>query len=139
MSLLHSLAHLPTSVSLPNIRRPYDVSKQSQQYNLVNPNTPSLSFLMNYIAAEIPAKWRAVGTQLNLSNGKLDQIEYEHRGSCDCCFSAVFSLWESQPNSAALPYEWFSLYEALRSPQVSENQLANNLELIVSTTTSNAR
>ncbi len=91
---------------------------------------------MNYVAAEIPAKWRAVGTQLNLSIGKLDQIEYDHRGSCDRCFSNVFSLWERQPNRA-LPYEWLSLYEALRSPQVSENKIANNLELIVSTTTSN--
>ncbi len=129
-------ASLHTSVSLPNVHH-FERPGQQPRYRLPNPAVPSHSLLMNYIAAVIPAKWRAVGTQLNLSIGRLDQIEHDH-SKADRCFSEVFALWERQSNDAA-PYEWSSLYEALRSPQVSENKLANDVELIISATTSNTR
>ncbi len=130
--------YLQTSISLPDVSRFNFVRPPLQQrYRLSDPTLPSLSLLMNYIAVEIPAKWRAVGTQLNLSIGRLDQIEHDHHRA-DRCFSEVFSLWERQ-SEGATPYEWSSLFEALRSPQVSENKLANDIELMVSATTSNTR
>ena len=126
---------LPTSISLPSLPA-YSQPPTDKRYSLPSATKPSLPFLMNYVAAAT-AKWRAVGTQLNLSHGRLDQIEHDCSTVMEC-FNAVFTLWENQADHA-LPYEWSSLLDALNSPQVSENKLAADLELLISTTASNTR
>jgi len=92
---------------------------------------------MNHVAPEIPSKWKAVGIQLGIRPGSLDQIDQDQPNAIDR-MEAVFTLWARQPPGVA-SYEWTSLYEVLKSRHLSENQLANSLELLVETTTSNAR
>ena len=59
----------------------------------MNDHTPKDVDLMNDVAAVIPAKWKLVGVQLKLPNGKLDEIQAQNAGSPDQCilsFEGVF-------------------------------------------------
>lgn len=120
----HDSRPLPTSYSLP-------VFPPFRQHNS---NEPSLATLMNRVGVLIPSKWRAVGTQLGLSIGTLERIQYDYSSDCQRCFSEVFSEWQRQPSNV-LPYEWPSLFDALKSHHVSEIKLAHDLEQSLSSAT----
>jgi hypothetical protein len=77
--------------------------------------------LMNCIAASIPTRWRDVGLQLGLRTADLDAIEVQHGSDCNRSFSCVFSTWENQLTK---PFTWHTLLQALTSPLVAENRLA---------------
>ena len=88
-----------------------------------------LADLMNDIASVIPAKWRAVGIQLNLSTGELDSIQNQNAGKpeSDCnSFEQVFNKWRQQctnPNQ----YRWQKIIQVLKTPSVQEHALAESL------------
>ena len=85
------------------------------------------SVLMNELAASIPAKWRAVGAQLNVPSGILDAIQAQGAGQPQGslhCFSHVLEEWRSRRTS---PYTWENLLSVLRSNVVGEVALADRL------------
>lgn len=105
------MAHIivPPDTTSMTVRRAHDV--------------PLLKHLLNDVAEVIPAKWRAVGIQLKLLTGNLDNIESENRVNTHC-FEHVFKEWKKQyPQS----YSWTKLIEALKTPHVGENALADTL------------
>ena len=73
---------------------------------------------MNEVAAQIPAKWHQVGTQLNLAPSDLECLPASdsHR-----CFTSVFTTWEKQDTK---PYTWFTIIDVLKTPAVGESHLA---------------
>ena len=83
---------------------------------------------MNDVAAVIPAKWKLVGVQLKLPNGKLDEIQAQNAGSPDQCilsFEGVFTKWKRLGTS---PYTWETIINALSSQSVGEVALANEIK-----------
>ena len=80
---------------------------------------------MNDVAAAIPAKWRAVGTQLNVSSSDLDRIGVENPQDCQGSFQKMLDHWKKKSTS---PYTWRTIIDALKAPAVGEVARANNLE-----------
>ena len=93
---------------------------------------PKLPELMNKVAAAIPAKWRDVGIQLNLSPPELDAIG-QSGGDPLQHFSSVFDHWRSK---ASVAYRWSTVIEALEAPAVNEHRLARILRTELMSTTS---
>ena len=82
---------------------------------------------MNEVAAAIPAKWRQVGVQLNLTNEVLDEIQHQNAAKADMCklsFDQVFTKWEKLGTSL---HTWKTIVNVLRSPAVGEAILAEQL------------
>ena len=88
---------------------------------------PQLSDLMNEIAAKIPNKWRDVGLQLGLDHGVLEGIAHISPGDSNHCYSNVFTRWKNQ-NLTTHPYTWSTVVQALKSPAVGEERLANKIK-----------
>ena len=92
-------------------------------------HSADLKDLMNDVAAVIPAKWRLLGVQLRLPDGTLDEIQEQNARRPDECkysFEQVFTKWKSLGTTS--PYTWETMIEALRSPAVGEEKLANRLQ-----------
>ena len=87
---------------------------------------PELADLMNEVAADIPNKWRDMGVQLGLDQGRLDAIAYISSGDTNLCFSNVFTLWKNQMKH---PYTWSKLVDALQSVSVEEISLAEKIKM----------
>ena len=71
---------------------------------------------MNFVAAEIPEKWREVGIGLGLDTTNIKRIEAEvptHKFTL--CYVDVFDTWK---NKGTTEYTWDTLLNALRSPSV---------------------
>ena len=88
---------------------------------------PELSDLMNEIATEIPTKWRDVGIQLGLDQVVLDGIALISLGDINHCYSNVFTRWKNR-NSAAHPYTWSTIVQALQTQAVGESRLADKIK-----------
>ena len=78
---------------------------------------------MNEIAASIPSKWKDVGLQLGLDLGVLEGI----RGEASHCYMDVFTRWKNQ-NSTTHPYTWSMIVQALYTPAVGEERLADKIK-----------
>lgn len=87
---------------------------------------PELSDLMNEVAAKIPSKWRDMGMQLGLDEGRLDAVALISSGNTNHCFSNVFTLWKNQTRH---PYTWLVAVQALQSASVQENRLAEEIKM----------
>ena len=97
--------------------------------DITDMSSPSLSDLMNDVAAVIPAKWKIVGIQLGLSSATLDSILIQNAGmpgSNMQAFEQVFVEWQRQGHS---PYTWGTIIAALKAPALGEDALANDLEV----------
>jgi len=79
---------------------------------------PPLKDLQNYITPHYAARWRVIGTQLDLSRGLLDSIEYDHAHKAESCCNAVLEKWLDVDSSAS----WKKLFEVMESPAVSIKQ-----------------
>ena len=88
---------------------------------------PELSDLMKEVAAEIPGKWRDVGLQLGLDPGVLDGIASISPGDTDHCYRNVFTRWKNQ-NSTTHPHTWSTVVQALQTPAVGEERLADKIK-----------
>ena len=88
---------------------------------------PDLSDLSNEIAAEIPSKWRDMGQQLGLDQGLLEGIALISPGDTNHCYSNVFTRWKNK-NLTTHPYTWSTVVQALKTPAVGEERLANGIK-----------
>ena len=82
---------------------------------------------MNEVAAKIPGKWRDLGLQLGIEQDVLDGIASISPGDINHCYSNVFTQWKNQ-NSTQYPYTWSTIVQALKSPAVGEERLADKIK-----------
>ena len=81
---------------------------------------------MNSIAANIPSQWREVAIGLGLDSADISRIEGDiptHKSTP--CYIAVFNTWK---NKGTEEFTWGTVLEALRTPLVNAQSLANTLE-----------
>ena len=81
--------------------------------------------LMNQVAVKCPAKWKRVGIELGLPLPELETFPTRCSNDPLDCFVAVFSSWEKKGSPS---YSWNTIIEALKSPCVSECNLAKNVK-----------
>ena len=94
----------------------------SEKYRNGLQGKPDLLDLMNEVAAEIPAKWKRMGTELKVTDGDLSAIAISTGTPIDC-FYEVFRTWKGM----LTPHTWETVIKALKAPAVSEQQLAHDL------------
>ena len=80
--------------------------------------------LANSVAAIIPHKWKQVAIQLELSRGERKAIEKDE----DECFDRFVAVFEHWKQSSCQSFTWKTLVEALKSPSVGEQSLAEQLQ-----------
>lgn len=87
---------------------------------------PSLSLLMNKVAAKIPDKYEAVGLQLGLTQGQLQAIRPRNQCLQDHhrAFSEIFGMWSRHEMP---PYTWRTIIDVLKCPAVDEVPLSEEL------------
>ena len=76
--------------------------------------------LSELVIPRLSSKWYEVGLALELTPDQLNDIEDNHQGISD-----VFQIWE---DSGKKPFTWQTLLSVLRSPDVNEYELANELQ-----------
>ena len=86
---------------------------------------PDLCDLLNKVAAKTRDKFEEVAIQLGIKLGRIRSIKTEKQNQPIKCYTEVFDLWESKGSP---PYTWATIINALRSPAVEEERLANELE-----------
>ena len=74
---------------------------------------------------EARSKWYYIGLELGLSTGILDAIKTENRSEYQTCLTECLKWWIAHE---VLP-TWLVIIEALRSPLVGMNQLAEMIEM----------
>ena len=67
-------------------------------------------------------KWQVLGLQLNIPTYQLNTIQ---KSTPILCFVEVFDIWKRKSDP---PFTWATIVEALRSPIVSKNKLAKEIE-----------
>ena len=87
----------------------------------------SLFQFNEYVASNIPHKWRRVGVALGLSQALIDAIDDRHRGEFFRCFSDVFKYWQSE-STPERPANWATLISVLQSNTVGEEALAEHIQ-----------
>ena len=80
---------------------------------------------MEFVAAKVMTKWFEMGRALHLPMSVLEDIEERNMEDATFCISDVFSEWENQRSR---PYTWEAIITALRSNDVEEDDLAQDLE-----------
>ena len=78
--------------------------------------------LLNRVASRAMDKWEVLGLQLNIPPHQLNTIK---KDNSILCYADVFDIWERKSD---LPFTWATIVEALRSPIVNENSVANEIE-----------
>ena len=108
---MHALLGVP--VSCTGLASKYPAGLDSE---------PELPDLINEVAAAIPSKWKDVGLQLGLDHGVLEGIG----GEASHCYMDVFTRWKNQ-NATTHPYTWLTLVQALQTPAVGKERLADKI------------
>ena len=87
---------------------------------------PSLSLLMEKVAAAIPDKYYTVGIQLYIPNADLNVLRPRHQCVEDYhkAFSEIFDTWRRR---VSRPYKWSTIIEVLKSAHVAEERLSAEL------------
>ena len=85
---------------------------------------PELSDLMNEVASKVPAKWKQISIQLDLTPSDQECFMALSPNDPLQCFTFVFKVWKSR---AIRPYTWSTVIKALESPAVDEMRLAQEL------------
>ena len=78
---------------------------------------------MNKVAARIPDKWKNVAAQMNLTPAKINAINQECDSNANDCYMQVFREWSPYKSKT-----WSQLIEILRTEQVNEMELAQEIE-----------
>ena len=76
---------------------------------------PLLKDLHNYIVPVYATRWRVIGTQLGLPNGRLDIIEYNHSNDVERCCISMLDEWLNIDTTAS----WGKMITVIESPAVS--------------------
>lgn len=87
------------------------------------PPEPVLPDLLNKVASEIPNKWKLVGIALNIDLPFIRSVE-ESQTTSQERYIEIFDKWKK---SLSKPYTWLTIIDALESPSVDENRLAQKL------------
>ena len=77
---------------------------------------PHLNDLQNYITIDYAARWREIGTGLELTQGRLDIIQADHINKSEESCNAMLSRWLEEKADTAT---WKKLLSVLDSPAVS--------------------
>ena len=95
-------------------------------YNAEVPSAqqPTVKDLMNDVAAHAKS-WRDIGLQLLLMPSELDGIEQSRNKDINQCYADVFEKWKK---AGEPPFTWRTIIDALRSPSVKNNDLADRIE-----------
>ena len=82
--------------------------------------TPQLYLkdLHNHVTPNYATHWRVIGTQLGLSTGTLDIIEYDNRDKAVPCCNAMLEKWLDVDSTAS----WNKILSVIQSPSVSSGQ-----------------
>ena len=78
--------------------------------------------LVNHITPHYAARWREIGTQLDLPSGRLDIIKYDNRDEASLCCNAMLKKWLEVDPSAS----WEKLITVIESSAVVSDQVLNN-------------
>ena len=54
---------------------------------------PTLRDINNNVVPKWASKWRQLGTQLNIDQHLMDNIEHDHSNDCESCCSEVITEW----------------------------------------------
>ena len=90
----------------------------------INPRV-SHEQVLDFVAATVMTKWYEMGRALHLPTSVLEDIEERNIEDPTLCISDVFLEWEKQRSRA---YTWEAIITALRSNDVQEADLAQDLE-----------
>ena len=85
---------------------------------------PQLPDLMNEVASKVPAKWKQISIQLELTPSDQECFMASTPNDPLQCFTSVFRVWKSR---AIRPYTWSTVIKALESSAVDEVRLAQEL------------
>ena len=77
------------------------------------------------MVTDIAAQWKDLGTKLLSKSTELDNIERNHPQDVRICCREMLRSWLKQDNEAS----WAKLIAALRAPGLTQNVLANKLEM----------
>ena len=75
--------------------------------------------LSTYVIPHLTRKWYEIGLALALTPPELEEMRNKNEG-----LVKVFQVWEEM---ATRPFTWFTLLSVLRSPDVNEYELADEL------------
>ena len=91
---------------------------------------PDMTDLHSFVAARIPHRWRAFGTQLGISQNTLEAIASmgNQLTNPQDHFLAVLHEWEKR----GVQFTWDKVIEVLRSHAIKEYVLANEIYRIQS-------
>ena len=81
--------------------------------------------LLHRVASRATDKWKRVGLELDIEHHQLNTISRSHCQDAFECYCEVFSLWQRKADP---PFTWATIIDALRSPFVRENALAQEIE-----------
>ena len=84
----------------------------------------NLARIMNLCGSEIPQRWRALGTQLDIPRGDLNAIEPRAAQDIVTGVQDMFVRWQEVDINPT----WRKLLKALRTPHVREPVLAYNIQ-----------
>ena len=84
--------------------------------------SPKRRELLHKIASRALDKWKRIGRELELEQHQLNTITHQDAFEC---YSEVFDLWQRKADP---PFTWATILDALRSPFVRENALAQEIE-----------
>ena len=83
-------------------------------------STPLLKDLYNHITPHHAARWKVIGTLLDLPSGTLDIIEHDNHHKAVPCCNAMLKKWLEVDLSAS----WNKLLSVIQSPAMSSDQAA---------------
>ena len=75
--------------------------------------------LSTYVLPRLTRKWHEIGLALALTPPELEEMRNKNEG-----LVKVFQVWEEM---STRPFTWFTLLSVLRSPDVDEYELADEL------------
>ena len=98
---------------------------------LTGNDRPSLKDLDDHVVMNVADNWRSLGVQLLRPDQQnlLNIIAANHPGNVVACCQDVLRRWLNTTKDAT----WNQLIEALRSPTIQLNHLADQLEQMLST------
>ena len=82
---------------------------------------PNIKDIHNYVVPQWASKWRQLGTQLNIDQHLMDNIEHDHPSDCERCCCEVFTEWLDIYPAAS----WNDIITAVDSLLSDGMQLAN--------------
>ena len=82
------------------------------------------------MAVKVSVKWRMLGLKLGIEVHELDKLEHlEQKNDVDR-LERVLVLWKGKANP---PYTWGTVIDALKSPIVEGNSVAEDVEMWLKT------